>query len=160
MGLLRIFPHSLPWNQKRIVEQEQQGKTHAIYADHLLARLSQDLSQTLGSGFSAKNLRKMRQFYLADEIWPVTAKLTWTQHVELLPIKKSTERRKLERLIVTKRLSKEQIRQAIHTLIKIKDDSSTTGQSEGPPVPVPSLECIRAPLHTYALVYKTRAQDL
>ena len=94
---------------KRIVEQEQQGEANAIYGDHLLARLSEDLSATLGSGFSERNLRKMRQFYLANEIWPLTAKLTWTQHVELLPLKKSTERRNLERLIVTQNLSQKQI---------------------------------------------------
>ena len=68
---------------KRIVEQEQQGETSAIYGDHLLSRLSEDLSETLGSGFSERNLRKMRQFYLANEIWPPAAKLTWTQHGEL-----------------------------------------------------------------------------
>ena len=44
----------------------------------------------------------MRQFYLANEIWPLTANFTWIQHVELLAMKKSTERRKLERLVITK----------------------------------------------------------
>ena len=142
---------------KRIVEQEQQGETSAIYGEHLIARLSEDLSETLGSGFSERNLRKMRQFYLAHEIWPLPAKLTWTQHVELLPIKKSTERRKLERLIVTKKLSQKQIRQAVHHIIETNADSSITGQSEGPPAVIPSLECIRAALHTYTLVDKTKA---
>jgi len=56
---------------KRIVEQEQQGETNAVYGDHLLMRLSEDLSETFGSGFSERNLRKMRQFYLAHEIWPL-----------------------------------------------------------------------------------------
>ena len=74
---------------KRIVEEEQNGQANAVYGDRLLAQLSEDLSATLGSGFSERNLRKMRQFYLANEIWPVPAKLTWSQHVELLPIKKS-----------------------------------------------------------------------
>ena len=84
-----------------------------------------------------------------EENFQATGKLTWTQHVELLPAKKSTERRKLERLIVTKKLSKEQIRQAVHQLIKTNGDSSVSGQSEG--VGVPSLECIRAPLlRTYS----------
>ena len=41
------------------------------------------------------------------------AQLTWTQHLELQPIKKSTERRKLERLIIKKKLSKKQIRKAV-----------------------------------------------
>ncbi len=75
---------------KRIVEQDQQGETNAIYGDHLLARLSEDLSETLGSGFSKSNLYNMRRFYLAhEENLQATGKLTWTQHVELLPIKKS-----------------------------------------------------------------------
>ena len=75
---------------KRIVEQEQQGETNAIYGDHLLTRLSEDLSETLGSGFSKSNLYNMRRFYLAhEENLQATGKLTWTQHVELLPIKKS-----------------------------------------------------------------------
>ncbi len=39
---------------KRIVEQEQQGETNAIYGDHLLTRLSEDLSESLGSGFSKR----------------------------------------------------------------------------------------------------------
>ncbi len=39
---------------KRIVEQEQQGETNASYGDHLLTRLSEDLSETLGSGFSKR----------------------------------------------------------------------------------------------------------
>jgi hypothetical protein len=47
---------------KRIVEQEQQGETNAIYGDHLLARLSEDLMDKLGSGFSERNLYNMRQF--------------------------------------------------------------------------------------------------
>ena len=138
---------------KRIVEQEQQGETNAIYGDHLIVRLSKDLSETLGSGFSERNLRKMRQFYLANEIWPPAAKLTWTQHVELLPIKKSTERRRLERLIITKKLSKEQIRQAVQELNQSNSESSVI-----PPVVFASLECIRAALHIYALVDRTKAQ--
>ncbi len=138
---------------KRIVQREQQGEMNAIYGEHLLTRLSEDLSETLGSGFSERNLRKMRQFYLANEIWPPAAKLTWTQHVELLPIKKSTERRKLERLIVTKKLSQKQIRQAVQELKQSNSKSSVI-----PPVLIPSLECIRAALHIYALVDKTKAQ--
>ncbi len=52
---------------KRIVEQEQQGETNAIYGDHLLDRLSEDLSETLGRGFSKRNLYNVRRFYLAHE---------------------------------------------------------------------------------------------
>ena len=75
---------------ERIVEQEQQGETNAIYGEHLLSRLSEDLSETLGSGFSKRNLYNMRRFYLAhEEILQTSAELNWSQHVALLPVKKS-----------------------------------------------------------------------
>ena len=83
---------------KRIVEEEQEGETKADYGAQLKARLSEDLTTKYGKGFSERNLRKMRQFYSANEIWPETAKLNWTQHVELLPIKSTATRRKLERI--------------------------------------------------------------
>jgi hypothetical protein len=137
---------------KRIVEQEQQGETNAIYGDHLLTRLSEDLSETLGSGFSKRNLYNMRRFYLAHtENLQHAAKLTWTQHVALLPVKNGTARRRLERKIVSQKLSYEQIRQTVQELNQSNSESSVV-----PPVPVPSLECIRDPLHTYALVDKTK----
>jgi len=139
---------------KRIVEQEQQGETNAIYGDHLLARLSEDLSATLGSGFSKSNLYNMRRFYLAhEENLQHAGKLTWTQHVALLPVKNGTARRRLERKIVSRKLSYEQIRQTVQELNQSKSESSVAQ-----PVPVPALECIRAPLHRYALVDKTKAQ--
>ncbi len=93
-----------PWR-----EQEQQGETNAIYGDHPLPRLSEDLSETLGSGLSTicngfeENLQH-------------AAKLTWTRHVALLPLKNSTARRRLERKIVRQKLSYEQIRQTVQEL--------------------------------------------
>ena len=62
---------------KRIVEEEQQGQENAVYGDHLLVQLSEDLSETLGHGFSKRNLYKMRQFYLAHKISQAPAKLNW-----------------------------------------------------------------------------------
>ena len=44
---------------KRIVEQEQQGSTHAGYGDLIVSGLSKYLSDTLGKGFSETNLRNM-----------------------------------------------------------------------------------------------------
>jgi endonuclease YncB( thermonuclease family) len=54
---------------------------------------------------------------------------------------------------VNEKLSYEQIRQAVQELNQSNSESSVI-----PPVLIPSLECIRAPLHTYALVDKTKAQ--
>ena len=68
---------------KRIVEQEQQGQTNAVYGKQLIPRLSEDLSHNLGGGFSVRNLYRMRDFYLAHKILPAAAKLSWSQDVEL-----------------------------------------------------------------------------
>jgi predicted nuclease of restriction endonuclease-like (RecB) superfamily len=50
---------------RRLVEQEQGGKTRAGYGEALLERLSADLTVRFGRGFSADNLETMRLFYLA-----------------------------------------------------------------------------------------------
>ena len=80
---------------QRIVEQEQQGQATADYGAQLLARLSADLLDRLGSGFSVRNLRNMRRFYLEHQNRQAPAELTWSQHVELMPIRDPTERSKL-----------------------------------------------------------------
>jgi len=53
---------------QRIVEHEQSGSERAGYGEGLLKRLAQDLTARLGRGFSERNLRQMRLFYLG---WPI-----------------------------------------------------------------------------------------
>ena len=53
------------WNVgKYIVEYEQQGKERAEYGSNLLNRLSKDLTERYGKGFSKSNLLYIRKFYL------------------------------------------------------------------------------------------------
>jgi predicted nuclease of restriction endonuclease-like (RecB) superfamily len=52
---------------QRIVEREQEGAVRARYGEALLERLSADLARRFGRGFSVRNLRQMRAFYMA---WP------------------------------------------------------------------------------------------
>jgi hypothetical protein len=49
---------------KRIVEQEQKGKSRADYGDYLIVNLSRYLTGTFGEGFSEANLWNFRKFYL------------------------------------------------------------------------------------------------
>lgn len=49
---------------RRIVEFEQGGEARAAYGAQLIKRLSKDLCLRYKRGFSAKNLRQMRLFYL------------------------------------------------------------------------------------------------
>ena len=53
---------------RRIVEAEQKGKRRAGYGEQLIERLSLDLTQRFGRGFSARNLEQMRQFFLMWQI--------------------------------------------------------------------------------------------
>jgi predicted nuclease of restriction endonuclease-like (RecB) superfamily len=50
---------------RRIVEYEQGGKKRAAYGEELLQRLSADLTVRFGRGFSIRNLRTFRMFYVS-----------------------------------------------------------------------------------------------
>lgn len=53
---------------RRIVEGEQSGGRRAGYGKELLKRLSADLTERFGRGFSQRNLEQMRLFYLGWQI--------------------------------------------------------------------------------------------
>ncbi|UQB69871.1 YhcG family protein [Epilithonimonas zeae] len=72
---------------KRIVEEEQNGEERAEYGKFIIKSLSTELTENLGKGFSERNLRNFRQFYLTfpeEEIrHTLCAKLTWS-HIRLI----------------------------------------------------------------------------
>lgn len=49
---------------REIVEFEQKGKIRAEYGEELIKRLSKDMTEMFGRGFSEINIRNMRRFYL------------------------------------------------------------------------------------------------
>ncbi|MBV4359840.1 DUF1016 N-terminal domain-containing protein [Pinibacter aurantiacus] len=53
---------------RMIVEEEQHGRERADYGKQLLVELSVKLTKEFGKGFSASNLKHMRQFYLVYSI--------------------------------------------------------------------------------------------
>ena len=79
------------WNVgKRIVEEEQNGNVRAEYGKRLIDILSQELSLVYPKGYSPRNLRDYRQFYLCFrdlEIWHSRVpNLTWTHYRTLLSV--------------------------------------------------------------------------
>ena len=76
------------WNVgKKIVEVEQNGETKAKYGSKLISELSKQLTVDFGSGFSARNIRNMRQLYNCFPIWQtVSAKLSWSHYLLILKI--------------------------------------------------------------------------
>jgi predicted nuclease of restriction endonuclease-like (RecB) superfamily len=91
---------------RHIVEDEQQGKKRAGYADETLKFLGQELTKEFGRGFSARNLASMKKFYLTyqnrvniDPILQTTSAkfsshfpLTWSHYLILCRIADENER--------------------------------------------------------------------
>lgn len=98
-----------------IVIYEQNGADRATYGDALLDNLAKDLKNEFGKGFSVRNLRLFRQFYLTYPIWQsviaesnetkqqsmiaelpalrmAIVKVSWTHLVRLMSIKNENER--------------------------------------------------------------------
>lgn len=76
------------WNIGRyIVEFEQNGNDRAEYGSNLLNRLSQDLTQKYGKGFSKSNLLYIRKFYITfRKSETVSHLLSWSQYFEILKL--------------------------------------------------------------------------
>lgn len=49
---------------KRIVEEEQNGKSRAEYGEHVITEVSKALTEEFGKGFSKTNVKNFRTFYL------------------------------------------------------------------------------------------------
>jgi predicted nuclease of restriction endonuclease-like (RecB) superfamily len=77
-----------------IVEHEQGGRKRAAYGEAVLSELSCRLTSEFGRGFTATNLRYMRQFYQAfpihhaprDESPALRPELSWTHYRLLLGV--------------------------------------------------------------------------
>ncbi|WP_418832178.1 PDDEXK nuclease domain-containing protein [Paraeggerthella sp.] len=76
------------WNIGRIiVEHEQTNPNRAEYGTATLRRLSRELTETYGKGFSVSNIQFMRRFYLAyEKQQTLSVKLSWSYYCELLII--------------------------------------------------------------------------
>ncbi len=62
---IQVYCHDLIWS---VLNLAQSGKKPLpICPTPFLASLSEDLSETLGSGFSKRNLYNVRRFHLAHE---------------------------------------------------------------------------------------------
>lgn len=76
-----------------IVEYEQRGQERAEYGSELMTRLSRDLTERHGTGFSKSNVFAMRRLYqLYPKFQTLSGKLTWSHYIELLKIEDPLER--------------------------------------------------------------------
>lgn len=80
-----ILVHTYWQIGRYIVEFEQDGKTKAAYGEELLPKLSKDLTQKHGKGFSRSNLIYMRKMFLAfPKSETMSHILSWSHYFEIL----------------------------------------------------------------------------
>ena len=75
------------WEVGRTIVDEQGGKDRSDYGNHLIEELSKKLTANFGRGFTAANLRNMRQFYLVFPIRDaLRSELSWTHYRRLMRV--------------------------------------------------------------------------
>ena len=122
---------------RRIVEVEQGGRVHAPYGKGILNGLAADLTRKLGSGFSERNLERMRGYYLASPKSPTSSKLVWSQKVELLSIKDKKKKLAIQEKAVRQGLTSRQIRALVRKARGRKIASKKTAPPDLPPLKRP-----------------------
>ena len=102
---------------KYIVEYEQQGKGRAEYGKGVIKNLSTRLMKEYGSGFTATNLKIMRQFYLYyPKGHALRDQLSWTHWRALLTVQDETARNYYLQECVAGNWSTRQLERQINTM--------------------------------------------
>ncbi|MFC1621258.1 YhcG family protein [Candidatus Omnitrophota bacterium] len=107
---------------KEIVEFEQKGKKRGVYGERLIERLSKDMTQKFGRGFSPANLKMMRLFYrrfpirqaVSDESKAI---LSWSHYCELLKIDNPASRSFYEQESVQNNWSVRELKRQINSML-------------------------------------------
>lgn len=102
------------WNIGKLLVEAQGGKKRAKYGNELIKKWSIEFEKNYGSKYSYRELYKMRQFYLAFTNLPtVSADLSWSHIIEILPIKNENKRNFYINEVITYNLSVRELREKI-----------------------------------------------
>ncbi len=75
------------WHIGKLIVEAQGGESNASYGDKLIDSIAIRLKDNFGKGFSARNLRNMRQFFITFPIWQtLSAKLSWSHYLTLMRV--------------------------------------------------------------------------
>ena len=71
----------------RLIVEAQGGEARAKYGNKLIKEYSERLTKELGKGYTERNLRNMRSFYIKFSKWQaLPAELSWSHICELLSL--------------------------------------------------------------------------
>ena len=105
------------WQIGKMIIEKQGNEIRANYGDGLLKELSVQMTIDFGKGFTERNLRMMRQFYLAFPKWhAVRAELSWTHYRLILSLDEENARDFYIKEAVEGNWSTRQLEREIHSL--------------------------------------------
>ena len=95
------------------------NNSRAEYGKNLLQYISENLTKEFGKGFTVRNLRNMRQFYLAFPIrHSLRAELSWTHYRTLIKIKDEENRNWYAEECIKSNWNVRQLERQINTMFK------------------------------------------
>ena len=101
------------YNVGKLLIEAQGGEERAKYGDKLIKEYSEKLTKEIGKGYSTRNLKYMRQFYLFQKGQPVVAQIPWTHYTILFSLKNDAKMNYYIEQINNYNLSKRELIQAI-----------------------------------------------
>ena len=102
------------YNVGKLLIEAQGGEERAKYGNKLIEEYSFKLTKELGIGYSTRNLKRMRKFYLYSEKGTaVMAQLTWTHYIELLTLSDIDEINYYIKISIDQNLSYRELHQKI-----------------------------------------------
>lgn len=104
------------WNVGRLIVEAQGGSERSDYGDNLINRVSKQLTAEFGNGFTATNLRYMRQFYTTfPNHHAVRDKLSWTHYRLLIKVQNPAARQFYIDQTISEHWSTRQLERQINT---------------------------------------------
>ena len=111
----------LYWNIGKRINDEILKNKRAGYGKQIVATLSRQLENEYGKGFSAKNIRRMIQFYEVFPDFEIVAslmrQLSWTHFILFIPIKNDIEREFYAQMCRIEKWSVRDLRKKIDSML-------------------------------------------
>lgn len=103
---------------RHIVLYEQKSKQKADYGSELLDRISRDLKNRYGKGFSRSNIFNFRRFYLTyPKIQTVSGFFSWSHIVELVAVEDNLARSFYEKECIANHWSVRELERQINSML-------------------------------------------
>lgn len=104
------------WNVGRLIVEAQGGSERSDYGDNFINRVSKQLTAEFGNGFTATNLRYMRQFYTTfPNHHAVRDELSWTHYRLLIKVQNPAARQFYIDQTISEHWSTRQLERQINT---------------------------------------------